>query len=106
MFSFGMSEILIMAVVAIIFIPAHKIPQVMRSAGRFFGSLRQYHTEFRRMIHHSEAWQDELKIKQSHVNKVFQDQYDDLKRSVYHVDDSSSSSLSSHATTHSDSEST
>lgn len=61
MISFGIFELVMIAVMGVIFVPPHKLPELMRGLGRFLGQLRQYQRELRRMMNHFDAWQDHCK---------------------------------------------
>lgn len=48
MFDIGWTELLIFAVVTLIFVGPKELPVLMRTAGRYFGMVRQQADEFRR----------------------------------------------------------
>lgn len=58
MISFGILELMMIAVIGVVFIPPHKLPELMRGLGRLLAQLKQYQHELRRMMNHFEAWQD------------------------------------------------
>lgn len=48
MFDIGWTELLIFAVVTLIFVGPNELPVLMRTVGRYFGMVRQQADEFRR----------------------------------------------------------
>ena len=61
MLTFGAVELMIVAVVALIFIPADKMPEFMRSLGKGLARLRGYQRDFTRMLNQSDHMADQLK---------------------------------------------
>lgn len=61
MLTFGAVELMIVAVVALIFIPAEKMPEFMRSLGKGLARLRGYQRDFTRMLNQSDHMADQLK---------------------------------------------
>lgn len=49
MFSLGLSEILIILLVMIVFIKPEELPEFFRKAGRLFGELNRMKNEFKNM---------------------------------------------------------
>ena len=101
MFSFGIIELIIVAVLGIVFVPPHKLPEMMRGLGRLISQLKNYQHELRRMMNHYDAWQNHLNHQVHATQKSAQDE---LKRSIADLipEDSSAvdSSLESPAGVH------
>ncbi|MFK8137439.1 MAG: Sec-independent protein translocase protein TatB [Bdellovibrionales bacterium] len=55
MFNFGFSEMLIIAVVALIFIGPKQLPHLARVLGRTFGELRRASSDFHREIYNADS---------------------------------------------------
>lgn len=69
MFDIGFSELLLIAVVALIVIGPERLPKVARTAGHLFGRLQRYVNDVKADIHR-EMELDELKRLQSSVQEA------------------------------------
>ena len=82
MFDVGFSEILIIAVVALIVIGPERLPKVARTLGHLFGRLQRYVAEVKADIDR-EMQMDELKKLQSSMQETARDIEQSVNREVH-----------------------
>ena len=81
MFDVGASELLLIAVVAIVVIGPKDMPLAMRTAGRWIGKIRRVSSHFRAGIETMirEAELEEMEKKWREQNKTIMDRYPDAE---------------------------
>ena len=77
MFNFGISEIMIIAVVGLIVIGPERLPKVARTMGHVFGRMQRYASQIKSDIN-KEMQLEELKS----IQKSMKDAADDIEQSV------------------------
>jgi sec-independent protein translocase protein TatB len=97
MFDVGISEMMVIAVVALVVLGPEKLPKVARTAGHLMGRARRYVDQVKQDINR-EMEMSELKKLQSevqHAAQTFQSSMNDVSRSVESEAKSFESSVSS-----------
>ncbi len=86
MFDFGLSELMIIAVVGLIVIGPERLPRVARTLGHLFGRMQRYVTEIKADINR-EVELDELRKLQSSMKEAAQEIQDSVSKQVNFIED-------------------
>jgi len=86
MFNFGISELMIIAVVGLIVIGPERLPRVARTLGHLFGRMQRYVTEIKADINR-EVELDELRQLQSTMKEAAQDIEESVSKQVNFIED-------------------
>lgn len=81
MFDISFSELIVIAIVALVVIGPEKLPKVARTAGAFFGRVQRFVTQVKDEVNR-EARFAELQKLQQEVQSSLQQGYDDIKQSI------------------------
>ena len=81
MFDISFSELLVIAIVALVVIGPEKLPKVARTAGAFFGRMQRFVTQVKEEVNR-EARFAELQKLQDEVKSSLQQGYDDVAQSI------------------------
>jgi sec-independent protein translocase protein TatB len=80
-FDISFSELLVIAVVALVVIGPEKLPKVARTAGAFFGRLQRFVTQVKEEVNRETRFA-ELQTLQQEVQSGLQQTYDDIEHSI------------------------
>jgi len=86
MFGLGFSEILIIAIIALVFIGPKQLPQAMKTIGKFVREVTKAKEEFKQTVDHD----DSLRSMRDTVDEVksnIQEKINQVKSDVTHDDD-------------------
>lgn len=86
MFNFGISELMIIAVVGLIVIGPERLPKVARTLGHLFGRMQRYVTEIKADINR-EVELDELRKLQSSMKEAAQEIEESVSKQVNYIED-------------------
>lgn len=86
MFNFGISELMIIAVVGLIVIGPERLPRVARTLGHLFGRMQRYVTEIKADINR-EVELDELRKFQSSMKEAAQEIEESVSKQVNFIED-------------------
>lgn len=81
MFDISFSELLVIAVVALVVIGPEKLPKVARTAGAFFGRLQRFVTQVKEEVNRETRFA-ELQTLQQEVQSGLQQTYDEIEHSI------------------------
>ena len=81
MFDISFSELLVIAIVALVVIGPEKLPKVARTAGAFFGRMQRFVTQVKEEVNR-EARFAELQKLQDEVKSSLQQGYNDVAQSI------------------------
>ncbi|MFD1122317.1 Sec-independent protein translocase protein TatB [Methylophilus flavus] len=81
MFDISFSELLVIAIVALVVIGPEKLPKVARTAGAFFGRLQRFVAQVKDEVNRESRFAELQKL-QDEVHSSFQQSYDDIERSI------------------------
>lgn len=81
MFDISFSELLVIAVVALVVIGPEKLPKVARTAGAFFGRLQRFVTQVKDEVNRETRFA-ELQTLQQEVQSSLQQSYDEIEHSI------------------------
>lgn len=85
MFDISFSELLVIALVALVVIGPEKLPKVARTAGAFFGRLQRFVTQVKDEVNRESRFA-ELQRLQDEVKSSLQQGMDDVERSILPAD--------------------
>jgi len=80
-FDISFSELLVIALVALVVIGPEKLPKVARTAGAFFGRLQRFVTQVKDEVNRETRFA-ELQTLQQEVQSGLQQTYDDIEHSI------------------------
>jgi sec-independent protein translocase protein TatB len=80
-FDISFSELLVIAIVALVVIGPEKLPKVARTAGAFFGRLQRFVAQVKDEVNRESRFAELQKL-QDEVHSSFQQSYDDIERSI------------------------
>ena len=86
MFNFGISEIMVIAVVGLIVIGPERLPRVARTLGHLFGRMQRYVSEVKADINR-EIELDELRKLQASMKEAAQEIEDSVSKQVNFIED-------------------
>ena len=86
MFNFGISELMIIAVVGLIVIGPERLPRVARTLGHLFGRMQRYVSEIKADINR-EVELDELRQLQSSMKEAAQEIEESVSKQVNFIED-------------------
>jgi sec-independent protein translocase protein TatB len=86
MFNFGMTEVMIIAVVGLIIIGPERLPRVARTLGHLFGRMQRYVTDIKADINR-EVELDELRKLQSSMKEAAQEIEESVSKQVNLIED-------------------
>lgn len=81
MFDISFSELLVIAVVALLVIGPEKLPKVARTAGAFFGRLQRFVAQVKDEVNRESRFAELQKLQQE-VQSSMQQHYTDIERSI------------------------
>lgn len=81
MFDISFSELLVIAVVALLVIGPEKLPKVARTAGAFFGRLQRFVAQVKDEVNRESRFAELQKLQQE-VQSSMQQHYNDIERSI------------------------
>jgi sec-independent protein translocase protein TatB len=80
-FDISFSELLVIAIVALVVIGPEKLPKVARTAGAFFGRLQRFVAQVKDEVNRESRFAELQKL-QDEVHSSLQQSYDDIERSI------------------------
>lgn len=81
MFDISFSELLVIAIVALVVIGPEKLPKVARTAGAFFGRLQRFVAQVKDEVNRESRFAELQKLQQE-VQSSMQQHYTDIERSI------------------------
>ncbi len=81
MFDISFSELLVIAIVALVVIGPEKLPKVARTAGAFFGRLQRFVAQVKDEVNRESRFAELQKL-QDEVHSSLQQSYVDIERSI------------------------
>lgn len=81
MFDISFSELLVIAIIALVVIGPEKLPKVARTAGAFFGRLQRFVAQVKDEVNRESRF-EELQKLQGEVHSSLQQSYVDIERSI------------------------
>ncbi|HSI45242.1 MAG TPA: Sec-independent protein translocase protein TatB [Methylophilus sp.] len=81
MFDISFSELLVIAIVALVVIGPEKLPKVARTAGAFFGRLQRFVAQVKDEVNRESRFAELQKL-QDEVHSSMQQSYVDIERSI------------------------
>lgn len=85
MFDISFSELLVIAIVALVVIGPEKLPKVARTAGAFFGRLQRFVAQVKDEVNRESRFAELQKL-QDEVHSSLQQSYVDIERSILPAD--------------------
>lgn len=85
MFDISFSELLVIAIVALVVIGPEKLPKVARTAGAFFGRLQHFVAQVKDEVNRESRFAELQKL-QDEVHSSLQQSYVDIERSILPAD--------------------